>query len=338
MTLAPEQLARLRRAKLAALVRDLGGDPGGPVDVGTSAASISDGRAWVLVPSGSAGALAGALLWCERAGAHSLTLFVDADADAPTVARWTGYFGLGAGAISVRSVDGATSNEAMASPVPEPVAVPDIPDELLDHLRDADVEIVVEHGYVRGEVLGLEVARLVRWPTEVGGDGELHLEAGVGRFDRDAVAAARPDEAPAESLARTVAQVRAHRYPGAPVHAVQLLVRERWLRSMVVEDPQLVGASQLVATEMTTEATGLRDVHPAAAVGTDPDGGPVVVVCSTGVDLSLVPLAADTRRRLDPDARLVLALPARDHHGATRTLVELLRGSAELVDVAPGWG
>ncbi len=265
-------------------------------------------------------------------------MFVDAEHDPATVARWAGYFELGDGAVSLRSVDGATSHVATAAPLPEPVDAADAPEELLEQLRAAGVEIVVEHGHVRGEVLGLEVARLVRWPAEVGGDDELHLEAGVGRFDRDAVAAARPDESPTDSLARTVEQVRAHRYPGAPVHPVQLLVRERWLRSMVVTDPQLVGAARLSATEMTTEATGLRDVHPAAALGVDAEGGPVVVVCSTGVDLSLVPLAADTRQRLDPDARLVLALPERDHHSATRTLVGMLRGSAELVDVSPGWG
>jgi hypothetical protein len=89
---------------------------------------------------------------------------------------------------------------------------------------------------------------------------------------------------------------------------------------------------------MTTAPTGLKDVHPAAAVGIDADGGPVVVVCSTGVDLALVPLAADTRAWLDPTARLVLALPARDHHSATVTLMGLLSDPAELVDLAPGWG
>jgi hypothetical protein len=222
--------------------------------------------------------------------------------------------------------------------LPARLAPPQVSAALLDDLRHAGVDVVVEHGTVRGEVLGLEVARLVEWPVEVGGDGELHLEAGVGRFDRDAVAAVRPDEAPVDSLARTVAQVRQHRYPGAPVHAVQLLSRERWLRSMVVADPSLVGAAELSAADMTTEPTGLRDAHPSAAVGTDPDGGPVVVVCSTGVDLALVPLAADTRAWHDPDARLVVALPQRDHHSATITLLGLLQRPAELVDLTPGWG
>ncbi len=260
------------------------------------------------------------------------------DDDAGLLARWAGYLEVGGAPVLVRRVDGASSRSAEPAPLPARPESPQVPEGLLEVLERSGVDVVVEHGEVRGEVLGLEVARLVRWPVEVGGDGELHLEAGVGRFDRDAVAAARPDEAPEDALARTVEQVRVHRYPGAPVHPVQLLSRERWLRSMVVADPTLVGASELAPVGMTTAPTGLKDVHPAAAAGTDADGGPVLVVCSTGVDLALVPLAADTRAWLDPTARLVLALPARDHHSATVTLMGLLRDPAELVDLTPGWG
>lgn len=336
MTLSPERRARLLRTKLVALTRDAGLPVGEPTDVGTSAALVADGSAAVLVDRGSAAALAGALLWATRQDASSLAVFVDDDA--AELARWAGHVLVGGTPVQVRVVDGASSRPAEPAPLPPRPEAPEVPAELRRVLERSGVDVVVEHGEVRGEVLGLEVARLVRWPVEVGGDGELHLEAGVGRFDRDAVAAARPDEAPEDALARTVEQVRVHRYPGAPVHPVQLLSRERWLRSMVVADPALVGASELTPVEMTTAPTGLKDVHPAAAAGTDADGGPVVVVCSTGVDLALVPLAADTRAWLDPTARLVLALPARDHHSATVTLMGLLRDPAELVDLTPGWG
>lgn len=337
MTLSPEQRSRLLRAKLAALVRDLGGPEGEPTDLGASAAVVAQGRAAVLIEQGSAAGLSGALLWAARQGAVELTVFVD-DAAAADVARWAGYFELAGAPIDVRQVQGAGSHPADPAPLPTALPSPQMPTDLIEQLHAAGVDVVVEHGVVRGEVHGLEVARLVVWPAEVGGDDQLHLEAGVGRFDRDAVAAARPDEAPGDSLARTVEQVRAHRFPGAPVHPVQLLSRERWLRSMVVAEPGLVGAGTLVAADMTTEPHGLRDVHPAAAVGTDLEGRPVVVVCSTGVDLALVPLAADTRELHDPDARLVVALPSRDHHSATVTLLGMLRRPADLVDLAPGWG
>ncbi len=336
MSLSAEQRARLSRAKLSALVRDIGAPVAEPVDLGSTAALVADDSAAVLVERGSADALAGALLWAQRNDARALTVFVDDAAD--DVARWAGYFHLHGADIDVRSVDGSTSHAAAPSPLPVPVTPPDVPADLLGVLEQADVELVVEWGVVRGEVLGLEVARLVIWPTETGGDGCFHLEAGVGRFDRDAVAAARGDESPSMSLARTVDHVRSHRYPGAPVHPVQLLSRERWLRADVVGNPSSVGAAQLQPVEMTTEAEGLKDPHPAAAVGTDTDGSALMVVCSRGVDLALVPLAADTLAMHDPAARLVLALPGVDHHVATTSLVGMLRVGAEIVDVAVGWG
>ncbi|MHB1138354.1 MAG: hypothetical protein ACYC2O_05305, partial [Microthrixaceae bacterium] len=289
-----------------------------------------------LCETGRASALSSALVWAERAGAERLTIFVDEDAD--VLARFASYFTLDGASIEVRQVAGARSEAVEPAPVPERYAEPGGTDELVAELRGAGAEVVVEHGVVRGEVLGLEVARLVVWPTEHGGDGALHLEAGVGRFDRDAVAAAHPDEAPRASLDRTVAAVRARRYPGAPTHPVQLLARSRWLRADLISDPAAVGASALHAIGMTTEPHGLRDEHPAAALGTDAAGDPLLVVCSSGVDLSLVPLAADTRACIGPDTRLVLALPERDHHRATRTLVGLLRSPAELVAVPEGWG
>jgi len=62
------------------------------------------------------------------------------------------------------------------------------------------------------------------------------------------------------------------------------------------------------------------------------------VVCSSGVDLALVPLAADTRELLEPTARMVLALPERDHHAATLSLARMLRRPADVAVVPAGWG
>ena len=65
---------------------------------------------------------------------------------------------------------------------PVPVAAP--PDEraldLVPLLADAGATVVVEHGLVTGEILGLEVARVV---TD---DGGARVEVGVGRHDREA--------------------------------------------------------------------------------------------------------------------------------------------------------
>jgi hypothetical protein len=76
------------------------------------------------------------------------------------------------------------------------------------------------------------------------------------------------------------------------------------------------------------------------AVGVDDDGGAVVVACSVGIDLDLVPFAADARGAVGlDDARLLLAVPERDDHPVTRALATRLRQPAEVVPVpvpAPG--
>jgi len=335
-----DQRIRLRRAKLAGLRRSLLAGTGvaevaDPVELGELTASHGDGVATVLCDHGGAAPVGAAVLWAERQEARRLVVFVDHEAG--VTARLAAYFSTADRPVEVRRVDAAASVLVAPEPLAPPSPGPDDGDGLVSLLRDAGLEVVVEHGVVTGELLGLEVARLVRWPTEVGGDGELHLEAGVGRFDRDAVAAVHPDEAPADSLARTVDAVRRHRFPGAPSHPVQRLARERWLRADLLSTPDLVGASWLEPVATSLERAGLRDVHPAAAIGESPEGEPLVVVCSAGIDPALVPHAADIRALHAPEAHLVLALPERDLHPATSRLAAALRSPASLVAVPVSW-
>ncbi len=72
-----------------------------------------------------------------------------------------------------------------------------------------------------------------------------------------------------------------------------------------------------------------------------PTGGLVVAVCSVGVDLDLIPYAADARLAAEasvPDvgrtpSRLVVVTPARDRINVTRELAGLLRRPAEFVSI-----
>jgi hypothetical protein len=64
---------------------------------------------------------------------------------------------------------------------------------------------------------------------------------------------------------------------------------------------------------------------------------PVVCVASVGIDLDLVPTAADARVRYAPDARLVLVLPERDAHAATRALAGDLARPADIVTRSGDW-
>lgn len=311
-----------------------------------------DGSGFVLVDLGTPGAVAGAISWAAAQGCRSLTVFVDLDGGA--AARYASYFASGGGDpdrldgtdgvrggvdldVSVRSVAGSSSVPAEPEPLPATIEPVEVPEELVAPMRAHGLEIVSEHGVVRGEVLGLEVARLVRWPVDTGGDGELHLEVGVGRFDRDAVWAVRDGEDMVGALDDTVAMVREYRRPGAPPHPLGRLRRERWLRSVILAEPSLVGASELSPVGMTTEAAGLKDTHPAGAVGRDADGRPLVVVTSTGVDLAAVPLAADLHASFDESARLVVAVPPADVHPVLGRLTSMLRANAEIIPVVAPW-
>ena len=84
----------------------------------------------------------------------------------------------------------------------------------------------------------------------------------------------------------------------------------------------------------------------ALAVGEDHAGDAVVVACSVGIALDLVPTAADGRLAIDatggahadtPPSQLILAVPERDDHPGTRRLAARLRAPATVVPVPGDW-
>ena len=71
--------------------------------------------------------------------------------------------------------------------------------------------------------------------------------------------------------------------------------------------------------------------------GSRADGEPVVVACAVGVALDLVPLAADARFLMAPDAELLLAVPERDDLAGNRRLAARLATPATIVPIAGDW-
>ncbi len=188
-------------------------------------------------------------------------------------------------------------------------------------------EPVVEHGVLRGEVLGLEVARVV--------DGRLQV--GVGRHDRIARLEMRPGEALGAALDEAVAAVRERRRPGAGRHPANTLARARWLRSVVCARPELVDAGRLEPVAPPLPWFDLPEAAAAPCVGVGSQGDPVVVVCSTGVDVDLVPTAADCRRLYSPGADLVVVVPEGDDLPVTRALAGALARPALVRTVPRSW-
>jgi hypothetical protein len=309
--------------------------PSGGADI-AEAGEGAGTTAWLYIVDVAHRALGAALVWGERQEIDELHVL--ADADTGVLARRAQWFA--APRPSIWQVIGTSLVEAEPDPVPPPphLVAPDPVPGLLDALDEAGVEVVTEAGSVRGEVQGLEVARIVHGETTAGVPlDEPLLEVGVGAADREMTATVHGALSPIDQLTRAVEIVRRHRRSDAPRHPLNQLVPERWLRAVLVRDPSLVGLASLAPAEGARPRPNLRDVDVAVAEGATPDGNPVVVVCSVGIDVELVPAAADARARLDPGAELWLVVPERDDHPITRGLSQRLEAPARVLTVPDAW-
>ncbi len=265
-------------------------------------------------------------MWARHHGIDELHVVVDDPRAAGVLARRAGAF---RAPPSVWRVEERSLVAAAAAPHDAVPALDERADAFRPVLAGCGVEAVVERGVLLGEVLGLEVARVT-----VDGAG-ARLEVGVGYHDRLATALVHRDLPDAEALAAAAEEVRRHRRPDGPTHPLRQLSPERWLRTRLVRAPGLVGAEHLEPADPAVPRRDLLEPAPAPMVGRLAGGAPVVAVASAGVDLDLVPAAADARLLHDPDAVLVLAVPERDVHPATVALAGELGAPARVVGVPP---
>jgi len=324
----PDRSRGLYEAKARALVRehfgvsvaDTASMPGGAALY----SSVGQGTVWIYVTD-AARSLGRAMALAVSRGCATLHLFVDIGGG--TTARRAA---LVRPAPSVwRVVERSLIPE---TPTPRADAAPPTDaDALVAMLRDAGLEVVVEHGVISGEIRGLSVATVV-----AGADGHSRLAVGVGRIDQEATDLLHGDLPLHETLANAIEEVRVHRHHYAKPHPVNRLARERWLRSQLIARPSIVGLNDIVSIAPAEPRANLRDPVPAAAIGHDGDGAMVLVVCSVGIDLELVPITADLIDREAPD-RVVLAMPARDHAPIQHKLAAHLTVPVEFVAVEGEW-
>lgn len=304
------RLARLNALKLGALVRDHLAAMGAPSDglvpgeFGGGAALTVDGEAWVLVApvAHPGGGLGGAVVWALRAGAHRLHVVVDEGEG--HLARRAEHLSM---PVTVWRADGRQLVAATPVPLPVPTDPPSTHREFEQVIAAAGAVPFVEHGVLAGEVLGLEVCRVVDDPFTAA----VRLEVGVGAHDREAFQMLHGDRPTAAALAEVVEVVRGHRSDVAAGHPLARLARERLLRAVLLADPTLVGLDTLTAVPPPLPRVNLKDPVPCVAEGVGADGVATVVVCSTGIDLDAVPYCIDARLARSIE-RCVLALPARD--------------------------
>ncbi len=316
--------AQLQLVKLRALVNDhLGGlDDATPVPAtsfGLGAALINRDEAWVLAAERTDRALGPALGWARQGGFPTEVTHLHLLAEDATdrLARRAALF---VGPVTVGRVDGGVLHAAAPAPAARPPAVPAAHEELRALIVAGGAIPVVEHGVLFGEVHGLEVCRVVDGP-----DGTPRLEVGVGAHDREAFGLVHGGVPTIDALADVVAAVAAHRRPGAEPHPLNRIGAERALRAALIADPARVGATALQPAEPPVPRANVKDAAPCVATGRGPQG-PMLVVCSVGVDLDVVPFALDAwLTGADPSAELVLALPARDRLPVTDALASWSR-------------
>lgn len=324
-----ERRSRLVGLKLRALVREHLGDESVTEASGFALGSAlrHGDDAWVLLDGRPN--LGAAIAWMLRSGATRL--HVVAEIGTGLLARRAAEFG---GIVTVWHAIERTIVPAVAEPAASPGRVPAHHEEFRSIIERAGADAHVEHGVLIGEVRGLEVCRVV----DDAHLGTTRLEVGVGAHDREAFQMLHGDVPPAESLARIVRTVLRHREVGAPQHPLNRLASERFIRWRLLDDPLLVGAGDLWPSPPPVVRSNLKDPTPCVAVGPEATGvGEVMVVCSTGVDLDLVPFAADARAAYlaaGPGVgavRLVIVTPSRDQVKVAGEIAGLLRHPAEFV-------
>ncbi len=224
-------------------------------------------------------------------------------------------------------VEGTDIVAAAADPLPNAVE-PDTNDLDVAGLAYEvhQLETVVEAGIVRGELLGLEVSRVV--------DGVV--EVGVGRFDREAGSMLRGTAVSTDALADALELVRPHRTAEALPHPLNRMGRERWLRSIAVADPSILGLATLVSVETVAERENLLDPFVAGALGLGIDGDSVLAVFAAGLDTTALSHAADLVARYTPD-RVVVAIPEADMLPALTALYPLLAVPTTVVGMSAPW-
>lgn len=344
--MADARRAELLAAKLAALVAE--GWPGAAPQrraLPVGAAGVDGDRAWVLVderridadpldaasdsgPSLPSGWLGGAVVWASRQGVREL--HVIADTMEPSDARRAAVVRLPQVSLwrSVgRRLDPVTATGPQAATPLDPRLL-----SLVPTIEAAGAEAVVEHGVLRAEVLGLEVAT-----AELDADGQPHLVVGVGRHDRLAQATMHPGDGPVTgSLTDAVGAVRTWRTPSAAPHAANQLARSRWLRWVLLRHPGLVGAGALAPLEGLAHRT-LKEAAPALMLGTTPEGAPLVVAASVGPDLDAPIEAAVVARTAVPGAAVVLAVAPADALAALAVLAGAVAPPVEIRTVPADW-
>ena len=293
---------QLLAVKLGALVRDRAPDAVlQPGEFGGGAALMARSTAWVLLDDRPERGLGPAVAWALRQNATEVNILAEHAAGmlARRAVGWTPP-------VRVWQIVDRELKPVEPEPLPAATPLARAHVQLEPIIREGGAEPIIEHGVLAGEVDGLEVCRVV---TDHHTDA-VRLEVGVGAHDREAFQLLHGDRPTGEALADVVNAVREHRRPGSARHPLNLLAQERALRARLIAEPGLIGASDVRPVAPPVARMNVKDAVPCVAEATIASRR-VTVVCSTGVDLDVVPFAVDAMASCGSKECLII-VPARD--------------------------
>jgi hypothetical protein len=325
-----DRRSALLALKLKALVRDhrfheMTNEPTQPSSpFGGGAGFVIDTTAWILLDQRPERCLGGAMAWAfKQSGVTNIAII--AESGSGVLARRAELFDA---KITVWAAVDRVLVPAIAEPYLDQPELKPEHEQFRTTIELCGAEPCVEYGVLTGEVRGLEVCRVVDDPYT----NETRLEVGVGAHDRDAYLTMHANRPVEEALRGVVDAVLKQRQPGAPLHPLNTLASERFLRWQILNNPAIAGAAHIEPTIGPVPRPNVKDHYPCVAIGETIDGQPLITVCSTGVDLDLVPAAADARAMHLPNALLRLVMPRRDVLPVTKTLAErVINGPCEII-------
>lgn len=271
--------------------------------------------------------LGSALIWGDKHHVKELHVLVEADS-AGDLARRAAAF---TSEIHVWEIQGIKLVAAVPSDLAQPPELSAAVMAFAPTMIAAQTLPVDDHGRLVAEIAGLEVARV-----SVDEEG-AYLEVGVGQADRELQMLVHGGLDRVEALERAVGMVLEYRRLNAPLHPLNRMARERWLRSEILNDPSLVGLASAEPLAPLRPRSTLLGTEPCAALGTNAQGDSVVIVCSVGVDVDLAADAADYRARTGGDLEILLVVPQSSQHPAVARTVELL-DRVSFVSFPSPWG
>lgn len=276
-------------------------------------------RLLALIEADALSVFSAVLLLAKRNTVEGIDLFIgseNAQARAELYARWFNYFNFEA---TLWQAQQAPASQVAASELSESEPA-EISPELAELAEAHDLAVVVDHGDITFEYLGLEIARVT---TE---GGQQRLEVGVGTYDQAAFAVMNPDLVDEEALKNVLAQVKKARHSEAESTPLKRMSLHRWKLHELIAEPEILGLKSLKQVESFEPKGGIKDESVALAVGEPAEisaaSGPVTLGVISSIDLAAIPTLCDIANRHGSE-RAILAGFKKDLHPTLKELASL---------------